>query len=209
MSLVALSAAYGAGGRHVGEALAERLGVPFLDRAIPASVAMKLDVPLDDAEAYDERISANWLERLLAGFVGGEVAAPIPLPSGASSAADFRRATEEILLRQAASGHGVILGRAAAIVLRDDPRVLRARLSGPPERRVRQAMRLAQLDHATAQRLQHRLDYTHAAYAKHFYGISLDDPSLYHVVLDSTRIAIDRCVEILEVATESIADVAV
>ena len=197
MTLVALSATYGSGGRHIGEALAERLAVPFLDRAIPATVALELDVPLDDAEALDERIGAGWLERLLAGFGSGEIAAPVALPSGVSSAADFRHATEEILLRQAASGSGVILGRAAAIVLRDDPRVLRARLSGPPERRARQAMALSHIDHATAQRLQRQLDYTHATYAKHFYGVSLDDPSLYHVVLDSTRIPIEDCVEIL------------
>ena len=35
MSLVALSASYGAGGSVIGPALAERLDVPFIDRAIP------------------------------------------------------------------------------------------------------------------------------------------------------------------------------
>ena len=35
MTLVAISASFGAGGSRIGPALAERLGVPFLDRAIP------------------------------------------------------------------------------------------------------------------------------------------------------------------------------
>jgi shikimate kinase len=39
MHVVTLSAGYGAGGSVIGPAVAERLGVPFLDRALPAGVA--------------------------------------------------------------------------------------------------------------------------------------------------------------------------
>jgi hypothetical protein len=70
MSLVALSAAYGAGGSRVGPALAERLGVPFVDRAIPVGVAAELAVPLDVAAAHDDQMSASWFKRMLSGFVG-------------------------------------------------------------------------------------------------------------------------------------------
>jgi hypothetical protein len=63
--LVALSAAYGAGGSRIGPALAERLGVPFVDRAIPGAVAERLSVPLDDAAAHDEQTSTSWIERML------------------------------------------------------------------------------------------------------------------------------------------------
>ena len=45
MTLVALSASYGAGGSVIGSALAEPLGVPFIDRAIPLAVADHLHVP--------------------------------------------------------------------------------------------------------------------------------------------------------------------
>ena len=202
-SLIALSGSYGAGGSRIGPALAERLDVRFLDRAIPAAVAEQLGVPFDDAEAHDEQLSASWLERMLRGFIGQDVAAPAGPPSAAVSAGDFRQATESVLLRQAATGHGVILGRAAAIVLRDDPRVLRVRLDGPHERRVRQAMRLEEIDEATARQRQRHQDRTQATYAKHFYGANIANPSLYHVMLDSTRIALDVCVELLESAAHS------
>ena len=59
MTLVALSGAYGAGGSRIGRMLADRLGVPFLDRAIPAAVAEELAVPLDDAQAHDERLGGG------------------------------------------------------------------------------------------------------------------------------------------------------
>ena len=47
MSLVTLSATYGAGGSVVGPELAQRLGVHFVDRLIPSEVAARLAVPLD------------------------------------------------------------------------------------------------------------------------------------------------------------------
>ncbi len=204
-SLVTISGSYGAGGSRIGPALAERLDVPFLDRAIPAAVAEELAVPFDDAEAHDEQLSASWLERMLRGFIGQDIAAPAGTPAAPATAADFRDATEEVLLRQAQSGRAVILGRAAAVVLRDDPRVLRVRLDGPPERRVRQAMALEGIDEATARERQRRQDRAHATYTRHFYGVDIGDPSLYHVMLDSTLIAIDVCVEVLERAARSVA----
>ena len=47
--VVTISASYGAGGAYVGPKLAERLGVPFVDRAIPNEVAQRLAVPLTEA----------------------------------------------------------------------------------------------------------------------------------------------------------------
>jgi cytidylate kinase len=205
MTLVALSASYGAGGSRVGPALAERLHVPFLDRAIPAAVAEELAVPFDDAEAHDEQINATWLERLLAGLFAADLSAPVPAAAPARTATDFRSATEAILLRVAAEDSGVILGRAAAIVLRDRPRVLRVRLHGPRDRRIRQAMQLEGIDFATAQRRQSELDRAHSTYARHFYNADINDPALYHVVLDSTTIALDTCVEMLVAAAIELA----
>jgi cytidylate kinase len=78
------------------------------------------------------------------------------------------------------------------------------RLDGPAPARVAQAMRLEGLDESTAQRRVRQLDRTHADYARHFYGLDIGDPSLYHVVLDSTAIAIDSCVEMLAAAARSL-----
>lgn len=205
MTLVALSAAYGAGGVRIGSALADELEVPFLDRAIPNAVAARLSVSVDEAVAFDYEASRSWIERVLSGFIGSDTGAPAPLLSEGASSEDFRRATEEILRRQAETGDGVILGRGAVLVLADDERVLRVRLHGPAERRIRQAMRLRGVDEETARDTVRRLDRTHAAYYRHFYGADIDDPSLYHLVIDSTAIGVDDCVELIARATTALA----
>jgi cytidylate kinase len=204
VTLVVLSASYGAGGSEVGPALAERLGVPFLDRAIPVAVAEELDVSVDDAAAHDEERSESFLDRLLRGFIGTDVGAATPVPAELFTSEDFRQATEGVLLRQAATGKGVILGRAAAIVLRGQPGVLRVRLDGPPDRRVRQAMSLGGIDEETASRALQRLDRAHADYAYRFYGADIRSASLYHLVIDSTALALDACVEVIALAARSV-----
>lgn len=199
MTLVAISASYGAGGTMIGPELARRLGVEFLDRAIPLAVAQRLDVPLDDAEAHDEApASPSWLDRLLRGFTNTDASVPAPVPADTFTSEDFRRATEQVLLRQAATGHGVILGRAAVVVLGDRPDVLRVRLDGPVERRIAQAMDLGGLDRPSTEAALRRADRTHAEYARQLYRADIADPALYHLVLDSTALELTACVDVIE-----------
>jgi cytidylate kinase len=207
MTLVALSASYGAGGSVVGPALAERLGVPFLDRAIPLAVAERLDVSYEEVEAHEDQLSSGWLERVLRGFVGADTGGPAPLPAETVSPEDFRRATEQVLLEQARSGQGVILGRGAVALLRSNGAALRVRLDGPVDARVRQAMQLDPgLDRERAEETLRQFDRTHAAYLQQLYGVDIHACGLYHLVLDSTAIELEACVELIVQAAWSLAD---
>ena len=204
MRIIALSAAYGAAGSQIGPALAERLGVPFIDRGIALAVAERLDISVDDALAHEDPAEKGLLERLLSGFLGGDPGAPTPLPPDVVTPQDFHRASQDALLAQAATGRGVILGRGAAAALRHDPRVLRVRLSGPVERRIEHAMRVRGLDRDTAERTLHALDRTHADYLRQFYDVDILDPGLYHLMLDATSFDAEVCVDIIAAAAESL-----
>lgn len=203
MTLIAVSAAYGAAGSQVGPALAERLGVPFIDRGIALAVAERLDISVDDALAHEEPSSRGLLERLLSGFLGADPGAPAPLPSDHVTPEDFHHASQEALLAQAATGHGVILGRGAVAGLRNDPRVLRVRLTGPVERRIEHAMRVRDLDRDTAARTVRALDRTHADYLRQFYDVDILDPGLYHLMIDATAFDAEVCVDLIATAIEA------
>jgi hypothetical protein len=203
--LVALSAAYGAGGQWIGTAVAARLGVPFVDRAIARAVAARLDVPIDEAIQQEEPPGTSLLERLLSSFVGAETGVPVPLPATVITAEDFHIASQHAVLDQAASGEGVILGRGGAAALRDDPRVLRVRLSGPVEARLRRALAVSDIDQATAMRTLRRFDRTHAEYFRQFHDVDIDDTSLYHLTIDSTAMPLEACVDLIEMAAGAVA----
>jgi cytidylate kinase len=203
MALVTISASYGAGGSRVGPEVARRLGVTFVDRAVPRGVAERLAVPLEQALAHDESVTGT-LGRLLRSFApvaqayGGP---PADLPPGDDA---YREATEAVLREVAAGGEGVILGRAGMVVLAGDPRVLRVRLDGPRERRVEQAMHIEGVDRETAQRRLEQTDRAREAYVRHFYGVEVADASLYHLVVDATTIGLDACAALIVEASRCV-----
>lgn len=198
--VITISAPYGAGGSHVGPRLAERLGVPFVDRAIPVSVSRQLDIPVDEAIRHED-LPRDTLTRWASYF-----APAVGLFGGASLGAEapreeqeFRVATEQALHEHAAAG-AVILGRAGAIVLRDLPSALHVRLDGPAERRVAQAMRIRSVDRDTAERELRASDLARETYVRSWYRADPADPAHYHLVIDSTELSLDCCVELIVLA---------
>ncbi|HEY4006618.1 MAG TPA: cytidylate kinase-like family protein [Pseudonocardia sp.] len=202
MHVITLSAAYGAGGGLIGRAAAERLGVPFLDRAIPAKVASDLGVTLEDALARDERVK-GWLHRLLTAaapmssdyMVGATPPRVALLPD-----TEYVTCTRGAIHDTVREHGGVILGRAAAMVLRDHPTALHVRLDGDPERRIRQAMRTLHIGEHEARNAQVQNDNARTSYVRHFYRADATDPAHYHLLLDSTRLSFDTCVELIVTA---------
>jgi cytidylate kinase len=197
MSIVAISAAYGAAGGRIARAVADRLAVPFVDRGLAVSMAERLDLSVDEALEAEDPPSPSLLERLLSGFHAG-------LPPEIVTPEDLHRASRDVLIAQARTGRGVILGRGACAALRDQPDVLRVRLTGPPERRIAQARRLGAADQPTAQRAQRRMDRAHAEYLRRFYDVGIDAPDLYHLMIDATAFDLDAVVELIVAAAHGL-----
>jgi Cytidylate kinase-like family len=193
--LVTLSASFGAGGSQVGPALAERLGVEFLDRAIPVRVAERLAVSLDDALAHDESLG-DAVGRLASSFALLPELAGAMIQAGVLAGEDYQRQTEAIIREHAADG-AVVLGRAGALVLRDRPDALHVRLDGPVERRVAHVMEHMGVERAEAERLRRDGDRAREAYVRHFYGADARDPCHYHLIVDSTRLPDAAIVDLL------------
>jgi cytidylate kinase len=202
--VVTVSAPYGAGGSVVGPALASRLGVPFVDRAVPTEVASRLDLSVAEAIERDDT-APHGIARVFAAFA--RVPAVGLGPVGSYGAPElttddqFVAETEKVIRGLASSGGGaVVLGRAGAIVLADEPGALHVRLTGPLEARLAQAAEMEGLDPGEALRRQRASDGARRAYVRTFYGRDPEDVSLYHLVLDSTRLSFDRCVDLIAAA---------
>jgi cytidylate kinase len=201
-SVVTISAPYGAGGPVIGRAVAQQLDVPFLDRAIPTAVARRLAVSLTDAEAHDERADTRMTRVLSALGVAGLGFVPTLEPRIPPEV--YRDQTERLILDTANASGCVVLGRAAVVVLRDVPRALHVCLTGPLERRVAQAIAYdAEGDARTVKRLVVETDRNRKAYYRFFYNADPDDLSLYQLVLDSTALSFDVCVQLITTAARA------
>ncbi len=204
MTVVAISAAYGARGSLIGPELARRLDVPFVDRVLTHKVAGALEVSVEEAHQHWEPPSQSFLERILSSFHGVDTGAPVGPPPETNSPEDFRRAAEAAVLEQAATGEGVILGRGSIAALRQYPHVLRVRLTGPRDRRLAIAMELSGLGEQQAGAAMRRLDRYHADYLREFYDVDIDDPALYHLTIDATALDVEACVALIVTAAGAI-----
>jgi cytidylate kinase len=201
---VAISASFGAGGNLVGPAVAERLGLAFFDRAIPTAVAGRLAVPMEEAAAQDEKAPST-LARLARAFANMAVPmAPQHLAPG-DDPDKFREQTERILRQIAETTGGVILGRGAMVVLRGRPDVLRVRLDGDVDGRIARVAQREGLDLEAARTMQRATDGARDHYLRLFYRVRQEDPGLYDLLLDSVRIPLDTCTELVVLAAQATA----
>ena len=206
MGTVTIAAAYGAGGSVIAPKVAERLGLPLIDRAIPVALAHELAGRLEEALAEDEHRQPGPVGRALLRAIdlsGLFVGVPVPVRQ---LGADERVAATEQALRKVADHRGaVVLGRAGVFVLRHRPDTLHVRLDGREPARLRQAMSHEGLDEATACVQLRETDRARSAYVSHFYpGERWTDLANYHLVIDSTAISLDVCVDLIVAAAEDL-----
>jgi cytidylate kinase len=190
MGVVTVSASFGSGGAEIAPAVARRLGLPFHDRVIPAQVAGRLGVPVAEAEANDETITRG-LWRLVSslGTMPDPVGGVLPTSTLPDERA-YRVQTERVLGEIADGPGGVVLGRAAAMVLRDRPDVLHVRLDGPADRRLAAAVAHFGRPEDDVRRERDAADAARVAYVRHFYRCDPAEARHYHLVVDSTAILV-------------------
>ncbi len=101
-----------------------------------------------------------------------------------------RRASETIL-HLAQLGNAIIVGRGANIIAARLPGMLHVRLVGSLEHRVARFKQFDHLDRADALRRIKREDGGRRRYVKEYFGKDVDDPLLYHFVINTDWVALE------------------
>ncbi len=201
--VLTISATYGAGGSVVAPATAARLGLPFYDRLLHGPETRRSEVimeRLSDEERHQAppgRLAAT-LAHLSAGL-----GIPVPEERDLNPREVVRRGVVESISNIAASGGGVILGRAGAVVLAGRPYAYHVRLDGPADRRRSQSMEIEGIDEESARAHQADTDRTWKQFVQRVFDRDPADPRLYHLVIDSTALPLAACAEVIERAASA------
>lgn len=202
---VTISAGYGAGGSVIAPQVAQRLGIPLLDRAISSHVAEQLHVSVPEAECGVIRRSlTDRFLAILAPLAEGVRAAgsdvDLPWATSLPYETPLFREQAEVVMRGALASGAVILGRAGAAAFRREAGVLRVRLFGPSDARIAQATKIEGIDEHVARQRLPEVDGARAQYVRRLYGADIDDPALYHLQVDSTVLPPDACAALIVAA---------
>jgi len=200
--LITVSASYGAGGSVVAPALAGRLGLPFLQRVTTSEGHLAQPGPCDE-QLTEEEVKATPVHRLLAHFTQAMPAGPTQSPPSTHHQDEHLRGHGEAGIHHLlAAGGGVILGRAAAVVLGKD-RGFHVRLDGPAGRRAAQGAAVEGISQDQARQRLRTADKARTAYVRRLYRCDPADASLYHLVIDSTAVPLDTVTEIILTAARA------
>ncbi len=200
MRLITVSASYGSGGSIIAPLIAERLGLPFLNRPVAAGTTTAIEVAANNEAAQpDEDVSQSIWTRILEALaaVPDEYGTHLNLPPGGSGAELRNEAERRLSGFVAANAGGVVLGYAGALVLDG---AFRVRLDGPSERRVTAGMRIEQLDEATARARLTKTDEVRAGYWKRLYQRDIRDPAAYELMIDTTVLPAETVADIVVIA---------
>jgi len=200
--LITVSAAYGAGGSVVAPALADRLGLPFLQRVTTSEGHIAEPGPCDEQLSAEE-VKVTPVHRLLAHFTQAMPTGPTQSPPSTHyQDEDLRGHGEAGIHRLLAGGGGVILGRAGAVVL-GKGRGFHVRLDGPADRRVVQGAAIEGISEEQARERLCAADKARTAYVRRLYRCDPADVSLYHLVIDSTAMPLDTVIELIVTAARA------
>lgn len=191
--ILTLERQYASGGRAVGKAVADALGVPCYNREILEYAAERSGQTPEHLERLEETANTGLISSLQAAYARlarGERAA---LPPEAA----LLLAEAEVIRDLADEGPCVLIGRSAGCILRDRTDVLRAFLYADEEARVRRAVDEYGHDENEAPTVLRYFDRRRANFYNANYSLKWEDKAGYHLCLDTGRLGVAACAKVL------------
>jgi cytidylate kinase len=205
MSVITISREYGCGGDEVVGRVCEILGYRSFNKYSISESYRSLGFSIQDFTDFteDEHKVQSFFERFFMSLGKAQVIADDPYYTQTLQQMDIGEESSLPLVQKAVIqaydiGNFVIVGRGGQVLLRDKPGALHVRLIAPIEdriQRVKNELKRNQQDYdasidirRNAQNLIEKRDNASADYIKRYYDCRWDDPSLYHIVINTGKI---------------------
>ncbi len=189
-NIITISRQFGSGGRTVGRMLAERLGVPFYDKELVKQVA--------DETGFDTSfIEENGEFSPSKSIFSFAMSQGIPCMQNGLSMSDFIFCIQRQVILKLAEQPCVIVGRGADYILRERDDCFNVFIHADMQSRAERIVRLyGESEKKPEQRLADK-DKKRKIYYKHYTDREWGDAKNYDMCLNSGKIGIEKCVELI------------
>ena len=227
MPVVTMSGNIASGAREVGQVAARLLAIDFVDQQLLVEAAQRCGVPLGTMAERDERCASfrerlattlrNFLERSaasgadpLTGAVGLEVLLSRTYAEMAAEREEpqvddalYAKTMSAIIRELGARGGIVILGRGGQMILADLAHALHVLCLAPQQLRIEH---LAQREGISPEEAGRRVAdgaRARAAFHRKFWKVDVDDPALYDLTVDMSRLSYEVAAELVATAARA------
>ena len=197
MAVITISRQFGAGGITLGKMIAEKFGYTFADTEIIKMVAEMANVSTHFVETVEREAGGKFAK-----FISKTVSKPLV----ERILKDERGYIDEeiyldylvlIIAQMGDDGNVVILGRGSQYILNDLPDAYHILLIDTFENRVRFIQKNYELSHSRASQAVKSEDKRRFNLYKKLGKTDYDNPDLYHLVLNMTRIHLDKALQLV------------
>lgn len=186
--VITISREFGSGGRTIGRQVAAKLNIPCYDSELIDQIAVESGLAKEYVEQYGETALSD---RLYENAVAGRN------QKGESTADQLWLAQKKVITQLAQKQPCVIVGRCADYILKDIADCLTVFIHASDEKRSERIVSVyGQREESPAQRL-HDKDKKRRAYYELYTGTHWGDADNYELCLDSGKIGIDNCVNMI------------
>ncbi len=184
--VITISRQFGSGGRTIGKEVAEKLGIPCYDQELIEKIA------------EDSGLTAEFVSDHTENTLFSNVLASAFNTYSATAAQDYLWDIQvKIITRLAEQGPCVIVGRCADYILRDKSDLLKVFIHADDESRAHRIVNLYGNKEDSPPKRLAKKDKRRAAYYRFYTDIEWGDVKNYHIALDSGKLGIEKCVDII------------
>ena len=202
--VITINRELGSGGRTVGEKLAEKLGVPFYDKALIKALTEKYHLTVEEIEKLKGR-SHNWwadFKRIVGiGQIFANSSQYYMVKMGEEhdllTTDEMYKAEKEILKGIAAEESCVIAGRTAFYILKDQPNRLSVLIQASMDHRIERVMSKQNLSREEAEKAIKKVDKMRENYVNKYTGTSRYDTRNYDLVISMDGKTEDEVAEMI------------
>lgn len=187
---------FGSGGRDVGEKLAERLGIKLYDKELLQHAAKESGFCEEIFENHDEKPTNSFLYSLVMDTysMNGHSTAPfLDMPLNHK----VFLAQFDAIKKIAENESCVIVGRCADYALADNPDCINVFIHADMDFRTRLVCKRANITENKARDMIVKQDKQRASYYNYYTSKKWGDSTSYNLTLDSGKLGIDGCVDMI------------
>jgi cytidylate kinase len=197
MAVVTISRQFGAGGQTLGERLCERFKFHLVDASVINQFARKARISPDWLNAVEKEAGSTLL-RIISGIVSkGTFYRAASSPGDDGEQKKYIAFLSRVMTSMADEGGYVLVGRGSQVVLKDHPKALHVMLVGEYEKRIEFLMRRYNLSRDEAEAKIEEKEKERESVAANIFEVDIDDPRLYHLVLNTSRMPLDWALELV------------
>jgi cytidylate kinase len=195
MAVITISREFGAGGRTLGEGLCGRFGFRLVDEHVIDELARRSKVSVEWLTAIEKEASSPLLGLISSIFSQGSRYLTPSSPGEGFERKKYIAFLSHTMTAMAVEGGYALLGRGSQLVLKGHPKAFHVLLVAEYEDRLRFMMEHYQLDEEQATKTIKEKERQREAVGTKIFEADINDPKLYHMILNTSRIPIDWAVD--------------